>query len=457
MRRTLVTAVLALSCASTARPTTAPVWERRVAYDGGVLTVTTCFGREAPRRFELPERRYPFTATARAARDATAVPVEARGSSVEVPEGTRCLAQSHDARRLRTGESDVFVLRNSGWLWRPAPLVTGTTVRTRFELPEGWQVSTPWPREDGVYTMDATAMEWEGYTVFGALAREEITLEGTVFDVTREGFADAHSPPVERWLGDAWRSARSLVPEARPPRVQVLLRASSGGAAVGFGLVSRGGGPSVMFFVDPRATEADLVGDWQATHEFVHLVHPVFFDEDAWLREGLATYYQEVLRARSGAQTEGAAWASLLQGMSEGAREGTGATLADESASMGRTHHYHRVYWWGVAVALALDVTLRRESGGRASLDAGLQALYAASAREPERAWGARDAIEVFERATSVPLWTAVVEPALGSREYPDVESALRALGVRRSPDGAVSFDGAAPLAGAREAIMRRR
>lgn len=415
MRRSLAAAALVTACAARSVSTTTPVWERRVSVDRDRLVVATCF-------------------------DAA---------------HTRCEARAH---LLRNRGSDVFALRNSSWLWPASPPLVGTTVRTRFELPVGWSVSTPWPREGDLYTMDATAMRWEGYTLLGPLSREELTVEGTVFDVTREGFSNGRAPPVDRWLGDAWRAVRSMVPSARPPRIQVWLRAAPGSReAVAFGLVSRGGGPSVMFFVDPDATSDALARDWQATHELVHLVHPVFLDRDAWLREGLATWYQEVLRARSGAQTAASAWGTLTEGLARGATEGSGATLEEESASMGRTHRYHRVYWWGVAVAMTLDVTLRRESRGAASLDTAMRALYEASQREPERAWSARDAVELMERATGVPLWARVVSPALSSTEFPDVEGTLGVLGVQRGSDGPVRFDDAAPMAAIRAAITRGR
>lgn len=415
MRRSLVVAALVSACATRSVSTTPPVWERYVSVDRDRLVVATCF---------------------------------------DVAH-TRCEERAHPLRRRG---ADVFALRNSTWLWPASPPLVGTTVRTRFELPAGWSVSTPWPREGDLYTMDATAMRWEGYTLLGPLSREAFTVEGTVFDVTRDGFSDIHAPPVEQWLGGAWRAVRSLVSSARPPRVQVWLRAAPGSReAVAFGLVSRGGGPSVMFFVDPDATPDSLARDWQATHELVHLVHPVFLDRDAWLREGLATWYQEVLRARSGAQTAASAWSTILEGLTLGATEGSGATLEEESASMGRTHRYHRVYWWGVAVAMTLDVTLRTESHGAASLDTAMGALYEASQREPERAWSAREAVALMERATGVALWARVVSPALSSTAYPDVEGTLRALGVQRGSDGVIGFDDEAPRSDIRDAITRGR
>ncbi len=183
----------------------------------------------------------------------------------------------------------------------------------------------------------------------------------------------------------------------------------------------------------------------------------MFLDADAWLREGVATWYQEVLRARRGTISAEAAWATLSGGLTSASLEGSGATLAEESASMGRTHRYHRVYWWGVSVVLSLDVTIRRQSRGRASLDTALAALYEASQRVPTRAWSARDAVAVFERATGASLWRDVVEPALASREFSHARSTLESLGIHREESGSVSLVATAPESAMREAITRGR
>ncbi len=458
MRPRSVVLALAASCvAARPRPHAPPRWVRTVTLspDARTLMARTCFDGAPPARIDLGD-------TALDAGSMRALPggeaPRAEGRLVVLPAQSACVEMRTRPPRATWPLGDATLLANSSWLWRPAPLERGLTVRTRFELPPGFEVSVPWRREGDVYVMDATALRWEGYTALGRFAREEVSVDGTVFDVARFGRARDARLALDAWLGGALRAVRSLVPEARLPRVQVLLvPARWGGDAVGFGLVSRGGGASVLFTVDPDAPAEAFLRDWQTTHEFVHLVHPVFVDDDAWLREGVATYYQEVLRARAGAQTPEAAWAALRGGLAGGAARRTGNTLADESARMGALRHYNLVYWWGAALVLMADVQTRSATAGRASMDTALRALYDVSSRAPDRAWTARDAAALFDRATGASAWRELSSRALASTEYPDFEATLRDLGVRARPDGSVALDDAAPLAAVRDAIMRGR
>ncbi|MCK6549944.1 hypothetical protein L6R52_29190, partial [Myxococcota bacterium] len=91
-----------------------------------------------------------------------------------------------------------------------------------------------------------------------------------------------------------------------------------GRGPVDFGLVLRGGGPSVTFFVGDEADDASLVGEWVAVHELSHLSMPFVERDAAWLSEGFATYYQNVLRARAGLMSAEAAWTELHEGFARG-------------------------------------------------------------------------------------------------------------------------------------------
>ncbi|MEM9730770.1 MAG: hypothetical protein AAF997_19465, partial [Myxococcota bacterium] len=113
-----------------------------------------------------------------------------------------------------------------------------------------------------------------------------------------------------------------------------------------------------------EALERDRV----AVHELSHLWLPRLYDKDRWLSEGIATYLQELLRARWGLQTAEESWKRLHDGMSRGRRSGTGRVLDRESREMGRTGAYHRVYWSGAAFALEADLRLRQASGGSMTL-----------------------------------------------------------------------------------------
>ena len=157
-----------------------------------------------------------------------------------------------------------------------------------------------------------------GFTLLGPLSRESYHASGTHLDVVRVGAAARATLPLGEWLGGGLAAMRTLDPATPLPRVQVIVAPGHRGAdGVGFGWVSRGGGRSVMFTIDPEAPAEAFRRDWQATHEFIHFLQPVFVDDDAWLGEGLATYYQEVLRARTGAISPARCWANLVRGLRE--------------------------------------------------------------------------------------------------------------------------------------------
>jgi hypothetical protein len=149
---------------------------------------------------------------------------------------------------------------------------------------------------------------------------------------------------------------------------------------VAFGMVRRGGGSSVLLLPSPNATVNQLEADWVAIHELSHLWLPALQPKDRWISEGIATYLQEVLRARCGLQSGERAWTRLQEGFERGRRSGTGRPLASESRDMNRTGAYHRVYWAGAAFALETDVRLRENSNGNMTL------LHAIS--DGQRVWG---------------------------------------------------------------------
>jgi len=150
---------------------------------------------------------------------------------------------------------------------------------------------------------------------------------------------------------------------------------------VAFGMVRRGGGSSILLLPSPDATAAQLEADWVAIHELSHLWLPPVQPSDRWISEGIATYLQEVLRARCGLQSRERAWTRLQEGFERGRRSGTGLQLASESRYMNRTGAYHRVYWAGAAFALETDVRLRENSNGQVTL---LRAI-----NDAQRVWGA--------------------------------------------------------------------
>ena len=132
---------------------------------------------------------------------------------------------------------------------------------------------------------------------------------------------------VRRWLVTAIDGI-STVQGTFPVDELLVVMQPSGGRGIAFGMVRRGGGHSVGFVVGRESTTEDLETSWVTWHEMSHLFLPPLRQRDAWLYEGIATYYQEVLPARLGIQTETRAWEQLTDGFDRGARLQGGGLVA---------------------------------------------------------------------------------------------------------------------------------
>ena len=128
---------------------------------------------------------------------------------------------------------------------------------------------------------------------------------------------------------------------------------------VPWGEVKRGGGDAVHLYVDGTRGAAELNANWVLSHELSHLLHPYISGADAWLPEGIASYYQNIVRARRALLNVQSAWNKLDAGFRRGqAQFAEGRTLADNTRAMMREYQYMRVYWSGAAIALIGDVEL---------------------------------------------------------------------------------------------------
>jgi hypothetical protein len=279
---------------------------------------------------------------------------------------------------LPPNDSNV-VAPQSQWLWRPSPFPDDADFTVRFVLPPGVRASLPWPLVEGAYKPDDSAFFADAYVVFGNFATERLWSGKTQLDVALLG----PLPPsdlVRRWLDRAVRTASSLGSFPRHDVHFVVAPVDVPRSDVVFGMLRRGGGASILLVPSANASEEGLDEDWVAVHELSHLWLPPFEPADRWLSEGIATYLQEILRARCRLQPEARAWARLAEGFERGRRSGTGRTLDLEARDMDRTRAYHRVYWAGAAFALEVDMQLRERSGGGDTLLAAL--------RRAEPAWG---------------------------------------------------------------------
>jgi predicted metalloprotease with PDZ domain len=206
----------------------------------------------------------------------------------------------------------------------------------------------------------------------------------------------------------------------------------------------------VEFFVDETRSLAQFKDDWTATHEFSHLLLPYVSSRDRWLSEGMASYYQNVLRARNGNLTERDAWQKLHNGFQRGEQGTRDRTLADAVRSgRGATM---RIYWTGAALMLMADTRLRALSDGRQSLDTALAGLQECCL-QTSHSWRAREVLSQLDQLTGTSVFMDLYREHVFDDEFPDVTPTYRELGLEFRFNR-VRLVQDAPLVDVREAIM---
>jgi hypothetical protein len=347
----------------------------------------------------------------------------------------------------------AIVTNTALWLWRPSRFAEVGQVRARFSLPEQARVLVPWPmRGGGDYTLDETAFAFYAYAVFGRFEMETISAPGaTLRAAVLEGFTPSTRADIANWLHTA-ANAAALAAGRFPSHEGVIAVVPTPGTdrPVRFGMATRGGGASLLLLVSADADLHELERDWVAVHEFCHLLHPFVARDDAWLSEGLATYYQEVLRVRAGLLPEAEAWRRIYEGSLRG-RSADGS-LAQQSAAMFADRSFSMVYWAGASFALMADVELRRRTGGKVTLDQVMAELSHCCSRRNQPV-PATEVITELDRIAGEPVFSELMKRWVLGPQLPDLAPLYGRLGLSPGPDGVAIDEG--EDAWIRRAIMR--
>ena len=264
---------------------------------------------------------------------------------------------------------------------------------------------------------------------------------------------DFPEPPKDKmrdWLtvvGKAMTTVYGSLP--RNDIYVTLVAHPSSREAVPWAHVERGQRSGVRFYVNPAKPLAEFIDDWTAYHEFSHLLIPYPGEPDLWFSEGLASYYQNVVRARSGKLSSRQAWQKLYRGFERGAADTrmSQLTLAELSPRMRETASFMRVYWSGAYYFLAVDLALRKRGQ---SLDRALAGLKACCL-EGRDVWSAASLAERLDQIAGGSEFTREYARMRRQTGMPDFEKLLRENGLE-IVDGYVSDEDALPSA---SAIMR--
>lgn len=266
-----------------------------------------------------------------------------------------------------------------------------------------------------------------------------------------------NSAMLQRWIGECADAA--LTSSGRFPlhdalvRIRLVPRRGRDASPVPWGQTRRDDGVSVLLFVREDATYQELRDDWTAVHELSHLMHPYLGNDGRWLAEGLASYYQNVSRARAGLLDGDEAWRRLEAGFQRGRRVGEGARMDRIGRDRGTTM---RVYWAGAAFWLDADLALRRERA--TDLDRVL-AAYARCCLDGEARVDPAEFIAALDRAGGNGVLMPLYRRYAAMQGFPSQQAAYRALGLQagEADGGALRFSDQAAALQLRRAIMAPR
>jgi len=345
------------------------------------------------------------------------------------------------------------------WLWRPQNLADDEDVELVFDLPAAISVSVPWRQVEATdrptYRLGHTPSDWPAWIALGRFTERELMVAGSQLRIAiLDGSPVVDEEAISNWIADAAGMVGSMYGRFPYPQVQVLVMPNARAREpTPWAFVTRGGGPAVHFVINQRRPMTEFYQDWTAAHEFSHLFLPFVKSADAWASEGLATYYQNVLRARSGRLSAQEAWSNLDAGFERGRNEAKALTLAEATRRMYRNRLFMKVYWSGTAIMLMADLQLRQISNDSQSLDTALAVLNACCFKSPHE-WNAAELFGRLDQLTGTTVFTSLMNEYVDSVRFPDLSVTYRELGLMPD-DGGVRLVSDAPYANLRDAIMK--
>lgn len=349
------------------------------------------------------------------------------------------------------------------WFWRPETLAADEDIEVAFTLPEGISVSAPWQRAPEAaigagYRVGRSAYDWPATVALGHFTEHTVLVPGGELHVAiLDGRPKVNEAQIIDWLQRAADAVAQLYGRFPVASLQVVVVPGARGAEpVPSAYVLRGGGPGAHFFVNQRRPIEEFLSDWSAVHELSHLFLPYINSSDAWLSEGVASYYQHILRARAGIINAGEAWQSMHSAFQRARVDENGVTLAAATERMYRNGDFMRVYWEGAAIMLLADERLRERSGGRQSLDTVLEQLQRCCLA-PDVGWHAEDLFRRLDELAGGSVFGELFAEQVQSGVFPDLAQLYRELGLQARADGKLTTDETAPHRGDRDAIMTGR
>lgn len=291
-------------------------------------------------------------------------------------------------------------------------------------------------------------------------ASDQIRMEEALLSVEwRSEFSGNEKIKLEQWLTKAAHTARQLYGQLPLPKSRIVIHRSrrTSNSPVPWAKPIRAGSQGIEFYVDVDQPLKSFLSDWTAPHEFSHLFIPYPGQQDLWLSEGFASYYQNVLMAREGILTPEAAWRKLYEGFARAERDRNGRwNLRELSADRRGRGGTMRVYWSGALLFLEVDLALRRSSEGRQSLDNVVEA-FNSCCRDEKHSWRGVELMAKFDQLSGTGLFSNLYRRYAESTAIPDHRPLFKELGLRIDRGQVVFIPTASGSAQMRSRLMQAR
>jgi hypothetical protein len=316
--------------------------------------------------------------------------------------------------------------RASAFMLRPET-VGDATFEVDVVGPYGDRFATGLHRQGGHFSFRATALGEASFTAFGEFRRDALDFRDSRIDVVFLGapLAMGDAPALEFIRQSAARVVGLF--GAFPVDATVFVIPVPDAREVVFGRVLSLAGASVALLFGEETPASGVRDNWVVVHELFHLGCPSFAGEGRWLEEGLATYYEPILRERAGWMTEADLWTHFVRETPRGLRR------SEDPPSLEDRDDIDSTYWGGAIFALLADVRSRAATGNARSLDDVVRLLR-------QRAGSATSTahLEDFLRTAREATGTVEVTGVYDSWAVHGVNPALDPLWTRLGIDGVV-------------------
>ncbi len=257
-----------------------------------------------------------------------------------------------------------------------------------------------------------------------------INLPSTNIQLEFQGyFSESQKQMLKGWVVEMAQSVTSIYGEFPLKRARVkLVRSYSWFEPVPWGEIQRWRSSRVVLHVNPSFSYEQIRSDWTAVHELSHLLLPYVGDSDSWFSEGLASYYQNIARAKSGLLTEQEAFQKLFHGFRRGEKNARNKPVQLSLASKKRGNTM-RIYWSGAAYFLNVDINLRKLSNNQQSLDSVLR-LYRDCCLPNHRVTSLGSVISKLDELSKTEVFSSEYKKIIDSKQFPDYRESFAYLGI---------------------------